>query len=415
MEIHVRIKNQAYGPYTPAQIHELLDDGRLKLSDPAWHAGLADWATLSQVLAQVGAPKMPPAPVPVAEGPRCPKCDSPLSSEARGACAYCGYNPRVASGTRKHPRSLDPMVEEAQRKAALTQLAAALLIGGLLPVYTGKSQLAFPNLQPAGHTVLMACVLIGPVALGALLLLAGGVLKAPWRGIAGLVFGLMFGVTALWFATTTHAPIAAAWQSLLPQGMEKVRAVLFGKPLIGGLLALGVPGLLLSLRLRRYRPNSRAAYWIGCASGLLVLGAWLVPQWTDDKGAVLLARALGLFKQEALLGLAGLTAATCAVGATLCLALATDGRSADAISNLCGYARRLVTTGVVLVSLMLLGYWALLNLPGKELGNPLLRELGALAGQAGMTLKALLWFGGGTMLLVWSATEILAGPADNED
>ena len=409
MEIHVRIKGQTYGPYSPAQVQELVDSGRLKPQDPAWREGLAEWATLAQMLSEGGTPLHPPAPSGARE-PRCPQCDAPLGPQSGGACAHCGYDPRVVSRERRHRPQVDPMVEEARRKSTLTRLALALLLGGLLPVYTGNARLAFPNLQFSGLATWGMAQLIFPIAMGAALLLLGGALRAPWRGVAGLGCGLLLWATSVAAAAST--PPTQAW---LPQWLEQVCTALFLQPASGVLLAVGAPAMLVASQLRRYRPNSRAAYWTGCAGGALVLMAWLLPLGPEESGGVLLVRTLALFQKSTLIGLAGLAAIIASVGAAGTLALASDGRSTDGIANLCGHAQRLLTAGGALVAVLLLAEWTRLHSPVGDFGKGWLRQAGLAAAQAGLTLKALLWHGGGALLLVWAATDLLAGRSDAQD
>ena len=49
MDIFVSTDEEYVGPYSPLEICGRLSDGRLQLSDKAWHDGLAKWLPLSEI------------------------------------------------------------------------------------------------------------------------------------------------------------------------------------------------------------------------------------------------------------------------------------------------------------------------------------------------------------------------------
>ena len=61
MQIHVAKNGQKMGPYSEAQVREMLAAGSIAGTDLGWHEGLADWVPLSSLLA--GA-----APIPASSG-----------------------------------------------------------------------------------------------------------------------------------------------------------------------------------------------------------------------------------------------------------------------------------------------------------------------------------------------------------
>lgn len=69
MEILIAKDGKQTGPYSEAQLKEMLESGQLSRSDLAWHAGLTGWVPLSSVLATAAlplgssvVPGMPPKP-----------------------------------------------------------------------------------------------------------------------------------------------------------------------------------------------------------------------------------------------------------------------------------------------------------------------------------------------------------------
>jgi uncharacterized RDD family membrane protein YckC len=74
MQIHIAKSGQRMGPYSEAQVREMLAAGSIATTDLAWSEGMADWKPVGQVLPTsaepaVGAPAVMPAsiaPAPVA-------------------------------------------------------------------------------------------------------------------------------------------------------------------------------------------------------------------------------------------------------------------------------------------------------------------------------------------------------------
>jgi type II secretory pathway pseudopilin PulG len=70
-DIYLHLGGQQAGPYQPAQLRQLLVEGKATAETPAWYQGLKDWTTAAKVLAAFpvdGAPPVyiPPPPPPPA-------------------------------------------------------------------------------------------------------------------------------------------------------------------------------------------------------------------------------------------------------------------------------------------------------------------------------------------------------------
>jgi hypothetical protein len=64
--IYLAIGGESKGPFTLAQVRELLAKGEITRDTPAWYAGLAEWITLGPILDAVGGAPPPAVPPPVA-------------------------------------------------------------------------------------------------------------------------------------------------------------------------------------------------------------------------------------------------------------------------------------------------------------------------------------------------------------
>ena len=72
MQIHVAKNGQKMGPYSEAQVREMLAAGSVAGTDLGWHEGLADWVPLSSLLAgaaPISAANIPAAPLAMVPGP----------------------------------------------------------------------------------------------------------------------------------------------------------------------------------------------------------------------------------------------------------------------------------------------------------------------------------------------------------
>ncbi len=71
-DIYLYLEGRQTGPYQPAQVRQLLAEGKVSAETPAWRQGLNEWSTLAQVLAAFPAEGVPPVFVPPAPLPPAP-------------------------------------------------------------------------------------------------------------------------------------------------------------------------------------------------------------------------------------------------------------------------------------------------------------------------------------------------------
>ena len=70
-EIYLHLDGQQKGPYQPAQVRQLLAEGKISAETSAWYQGLSEWSTVAKVLEAfsvtegVPPPFVPPPPPPV--------------------------------------------------------------------------------------------------------------------------------------------------------------------------------------------------------------------------------------------------------------------------------------------------------------------------------------------------------------
>ena len=105
MEIYIRRGEEQFGPLTPEQLQESLNNGTLQADDLAWHSELPDWVSAGELLQMVvgGAPE--PVPTPVAASSTVDK----------------GMDVAAASGSRK--------------KLLIAAAAVVVLVGGVAAAF----------------------------------------------------------------------------------------------------------------------------------------------------------------------------------------------------------------------------------------------------------------------------------------
>jgi type II secretory pathway pseudopilin PulG len=65
-DIYLHLNGQQTGPYQPAQLRQMLAEGKIPAGTPAWHQGLSEWSTVENVLAAFPNSSGPPPYVPPA-------------------------------------------------------------------------------------------------------------------------------------------------------------------------------------------------------------------------------------------------------------------------------------------------------------------------------------------------------------
>ena len=105
MEIYIRRGEEQFGPLTPEQLQESLNNGTLQADDLAWHSELPDWVSAGELLQMVAGGAPEPVPTPAAA--------SSMVDEGMGVAA--------ASGSRK--------------KLLIAAAAVVVLVGGVAAAF----------------------------------------------------------------------------------------------------------------------------------------------------------------------------------------------------------------------------------------------------------------------------------------
>jgi type II secretory pathway pseudopilin PulG len=131
-EIYLHLDGQQAGPYQPAQVRQLLAEGKISDETFAWHKDLTEWSTVAQALAQF--PAGPPPYVPPPAVPRAPAA-APAKSELdgcavsaiiAGVCIFLGLLVLgILAGVAVGP--IHAAMEKAQETASMQQTRAIAL------------------------------------------------------------------------------------------------------------------------------------------------------------------------------------------------------------------------------------------------------------------------------------------------
>ena len=104
-DVYLILDGQQMGPYSPDQVRQLVAEGNATADALAWYQGLAEWGTVSSVLASFSAAGGPPPPMPV---PPPPARRSPERYERMPHCrdhrrSGAGPNPALLRRHRARP------------------------------------------------------------------------------------------------------------------------------------------------------------------------------------------------------------------------------------------------------------------------------------------------------------------------
>ena len=105
MDIYIRRGEEQFGPLTPEQLQEGLNNGTLQADDLAWHSELPDWVSAGELLQMVAGGAPSPAPTPA----------------AASSMADKGLDVAAASGGRK--------------KLLIAAAAVVVLVGGIAAAF----------------------------------------------------------------------------------------------------------------------------------------------------------------------------------------------------------------------------------------------------------------------------------------
>lgn len=404
-EIHLQIGGQSYGPYDLETVRAMQATGQFKGDDPAWCEGLPDWTTLNGVLVYLDPGNAPsPAETPVSSKNDCPKCGAAMKPDDK-SCYKCGYQLGLEGKANRHQRPLEPYQEEMQRKSMLSRLGWALLIGGLLPAFTGNMAdptVIFPNFQMQDKPGWLAFLLLSPVIAGAGVVIASSFAPAPFRGVAVLI---MAGVLT--------APVAiATGGSSFPEALGViggwVNSLSRGIPVVGLLIVIGWTALLGGARWRSFAPGSLIAYGLAATGGITIVLAWVLPLLSDAQGGLLAMRVFKLYSDKPWLwlGIVLTLVLICHLVAVAFCILSTRGKATRSIVNMNSYAVFLLTGAVIVPVLVAAGVEVYDTI---QAGGKGLRLVVGATGKLLLSAKVGLWLGGAALLIPMGLADLCAG------
>ena len=409
MEIHVRIKNQQYGPFSIEEIRKQLAKGRLQPKDEAWHDGLTEWVTVKEVLG-VSEPmqvdlKSHNKPNVTQVYDKCPACSAPIQSTDE-VCFRCTFQLDQAGKRRNHQRPVDAGMEEFKQKSLYQRLGVAMVVGCVLPISIGtgpQAKLIFPNFDLAGDPGWLVLWLLYPGIAGLGVALASRWLTPQFRGIVGTIIGLAFIVPLLLASGSAKSTVP-----YMDLGLNFFQPEL---PLVVLLFWTGWVSALFASMWRCLRPASVVSYWIGAAGGTLILISWFAPLMPDSTGGSLVAMTMPLFKTSLLPAIGLLLLLTSHVVASVFCALSTRGKIMESILNLNHYSIRLHIGGLIVLILFLVVWWIQQELQVDLKGSQWLEFLLRLSGYLVLVVKLTLWIGGSLLLLPVAAVDLATGRA----
>ncbi len=409
MEIHVRIQNQQYGPFSIEEIRRQLASGHLRPIDEAWHDGLPDWVTVKEVLGaseplQVDLKSKLKTKVTQVYD-KCPACSAPIQSTDE-VCFRCTYQLDQAGKGRGRQRPVDTGSEEFMQKSRYQRLGVAMAVGCVLPASIGtgsQAKLLFPNFDLAGDPVWLVLWLLYPGIAGIGVALASCWLTPPFRGIVGAIIGLAFIVPLLLSSGSVKSMVP-----YMDRGLNIFQPEL---PLVVLLFWTGWVTALFASMWRSLRPAYVAPYWIGVAGGMLILISWFSPLMTDSTNGSLVSMMIPLFKTSLLPAIGLLLLLASQVVASVFCAFSTRGKIMESILNLNHYSIRLHIGGLVVLILLLVVWWIQQELQVDIRGSQWLEFLLRLSGYLMLVVKLTLWIGGSLLLLPVAAVDLATGRA----
>jgi hypothetical protein len=292
-------------------------------------------------------------------------------------------------------RHFKPFIEDDLRRGHLFKIGLALTIAFLAPIAGAPGHAlyfsqfsAFPGMSLAGLLILL------PLFAGLILMVISKKADLPLRGIVTFVAG------AALFGLMLVDPEARATIG------ESVGAVPTSVNLSGALAILGMFGLLVSIRVRWYRPLSRRAYVIG----LVAAGCYISYLFLSVNGRMPIEEPLQVFRMHKLMGIGmfghvGLMAAA----AILCL-INLPNALASTASTKAGRAF-LCMAGALVVPVLMMMFSAMsmsssmprgMSLPGMDMGSPAMMFISA-------AVKFGVMYGGLALLIPIGIADLLVG------
>src|SRR5258708_34300772 len=136
MTYYISRSGQQYGPYTVAELQNMIAQGQVSATDQAWGEGMASWAPVSEILsgASPAAPQLPQQPAAQPQyppqqqyQPQQPQYQQPQQGYGGPAAPAAPYAaaPAYAGGLQPVPGAVPPGLH----------WFVVLLLGGLIPFF----------------------------------------------------------------------------------------------------------------------------------------------------------------------------------------------------------------------------------------------------------------------------------------
>ena len=299
------------------------------------------------IYSRSGAPPPPPSQT------AAPQASAPQAAPPRAV------PPRPVAPRARPRRRIEDVDDESGRAHNLRVLGTLLLVGFILPVLEvtdSKSKVTFANIVVLGDEDASAAVkflFLYPALAGLAVVALGAAARGVGRSVALIAIGLL-------------PLLVLAGAGGVPSALELAAEV--ADEFWEAALALWLVGfvcLFAGSRARVYRPEGRAAAFLGAAGGILYLASLLVPCGFVAGGGIALLEPFHLMgrHKEFVIGLGTLGSMGCLVAASiLCVANVTRGPSSQARAS---WAFRLV---VVACAVPIVGAFANVLATSDDLG-----------------------------------------------
>ena len=295
-------------------------------------------------------------------------------------------------------RNFSPWAEDEQRSKHLFRIGLAMTIAFFAPIVGIPGQpLLFPELHgeigvlASGMPGLVVAVRLLPLIAGVVVILASFITTPPVRGMVVTACGAaLFGL----FVVDGDARQAVAESFQVMPGSMTLSVVLG---------FVGVFGMLVSARVRWYRPTHAPAHWIGVIAAVSY-GVYLV---MPTNGGSPIAAPFQMFRFDTMMGIASLANVGCLAGAAVVSAItvpSTPGFVAVTRARLC--FRLLVASVAVPLAIALLG--TLCSTLGSSMGG-----VGMIAPLITSGAKYAVMFGGLLLLIPVGITDLVVGRTPN--
>ena len=296
-----------------------------------------------------------------------------------------------ANGMGGASRKLKPHIEDDLRRRRLFRLGLALTIAFLAPIAGAPGHaLVFPQFSAFPGMNLNGLLMLLPLIAGLILMVVSKRADPPLRGIVILaagaaLIGLMLidrGARSTVRQSVGVLPTSASLSSML--------------------FIIGTFGLLISTRVRWYRPLSKCAYVIGA----IAAGCYAYYLFLPTHGVMPIEQPLQMFRMHKVMGIGlfghlGLMAAA----AILCLinfpnALASNASTKAGRAFLCMIGALVIP--LILTTMSAMSMSSSMSFPGADMGSPAMMFISA-------AVKFGVMYGGLVMLIPIGIADLLVG------